>query len=292
MYADGSSPSAMKTLWFVLGLLNVAGLCHADRDIVYAARYYAPPGSHGAGSHFHIYRINPDGSGKTQLTFGMTDQSDPRWSPDGKQIIFIAYSANSDAATLCRIDADGRNQRVLRSLGAGETLPAPPTPGYKLEPANSAADTETYTLIALKTGKRLPVTVSEHGVGPDALLPMPGGGLVYAANERNSTSHENYFFYRLDAATGKLRYLTEGQFLAWSPDGSRFCAAPCRDTTRYEKRKSPFAVAPGDPAEYRSDAAYRLVWAAPLYVRAAGGPMKQITPRLSYVTGADWRKGT
>ena len=59
----------------------------------------------------------------------------------------------------------------------------------------------------------------------------------------------------------------------------------------YEKRKSPFAADPGDPAEYRSDAECRKVWFAPLYIRAVGGgKMRQITPRLSSVTGADWRK--
>ena len=86
----------MKTLWLILLLLGVSGLCRADRAIVYAARYYAPPGSHRT-SHVHIYRINPDGTGTTQLTFGAGDEDSPQWSPDGRQILFAAYPANSDA---------------------------------------------------------------------------------------------------------------------------------------------------------------------------------------------------
>ena len=284
----------MKIHWLVLLLFSLCGAAHADRDIVYAARYYAPPGSHGDGSHFHIYRINPDGTGTTQLTFGAGDEATPQWSPDGRQILFAACPANSDAWTLCRMDADGRDQQRLEALKDGAWPPKPATPGYKLENDGSATDPDIYTLIALKTGRRLRLTVPDPGIyGDDALLPMPGGGLVYAANQRNSTSHENYFFYRINAATGKLRYLTEGQFLAWSPDGSRYCVAPCRDTMPYEKRKVPLPVDPSESAKERSGDKYLMIWIAPLYVRiVAGGPMKQITPRLSYVTGADWRKGT
>ena len=114
---------------------------------------------------------------------------------------------------------------------------------------------------------------------------------MYAANNHNSTVGRDYLFYRLTPETGALHYLTEGQFLAWSPDGSRICTAPGRDTTPYEKRRYAFAVQKGASAEERTEDEYRLVWSAPLYVRAsAGGSMWALTPRLSWVTGADWRK--
>ncbi len=55
--------------------------------------------------------------------------------------------------------------------------------------------------------------------------------------------------------------------------------APGRDTTPYDKRANP-----------RPGSAFRLVWTAPRSIRAAaGGPMRALTPRLSYVTAADWR---
>ena len=258
-------------------LILCAARASADRDIVYAARYYAPPGSHRT-SHAHLYRINPDGTGKTQLTFGAGDEEAPKWSADGTQITFVAYRANSSVPLLCRMNANGSGQRVVKPLGENDVLPAPPTPGYKLENADPATDTgtATHTLIALKTGKRLilPVPPDDQWLG--ILLPMPGTDLVYASNNHNSTVGTDYLFYQVKPDTGAMRYLTEGQFLAWSPDGSRFCVAPGRDTTFYE---------------HRAGHEDRLVWFAPLYVRAAsGGKMQQITPRLSYVNGADWRK--
>ncbi|MCU1262742.1 MAG: hypothetical protein JWO80_5627 [Bryobacterales bacterium] len=38
----------------------------------------------------HIWRVNADGSGVTQMTSGADGESNPRWSPDGKTIAFVA----------------------------------------------------------------------------------------------------------------------------------------------------------------------------------------------------------
>ncbi len=57
----------------------------------------------------HIYRINADGTGQVQLTFGDRGESSPRWSPDGKQIAFTT-----------RRDPDANNQIYLLSIEGGE----------------------------------------------------------------------------------------------------------------------------------------------------------------------------
>ena len=281
----------MKTCWLLL-LLGLCGAAHADRDIVYAARYYAPPGSHRT-SHFHLYRINPDGTGKTQLTRGETDESTPHWTADGK-ITFIAYQATGSTATLCRIDADGSNRRVIKTLGESETLPGPVTPGYRLEnidPVLPGDNEAKHVLVNTRTGQRLRLTVPDHDDYDDGLFPLPGGGLMYGANNHNSTVGTDYAFYRLNPNTGALVSITTGQFLTWSPDGTRFCVAHGRDTVPYDRRPDPPPAEPGETPEDKTARLYRLVWSAPLFVRAAGGgPMRQLTPRLSYVIGADWRK--
>ncbi len=287
----------MKALWLVLLMLAGVPAAHADRGIVYAARYYTPPGSHRT-SHFHLYRINPDGTGKTQLTFGTSDEENPTWTVDGRHIIFVQYyryfDADQSPPMLCEVDENGKKRHVLKVLTEAAAFPNPPAVfGYRLdndETDNDRAATR-HILINLKTNARQTLKVPVDGDGSDVLLPMPGTDLVYAVNNHNSTVGTDYLFYRLNTHMGSMRYLTEGQFLAWSPNGLQFCVAPGRDTTPYKKRSEPFPIRHGASAEERAEDEYRTVWFAPLYVRAAaGGPMKQITPRLSYVTGADWRK--
>jgi dipeptidyl aminopeptidase/acylaminoacyl peptidase len=57
----------------------------------------------------HIFRINADGTGQVQLTFGERGESSPRWSPDGRAIAFLA-----------RRDADPGNQIYLLQSEGGE----------------------------------------------------------------------------------------------------------------------------------------------------------------------------
>jgi dipeptidyl aminopeptidase/acylaminoacyl peptidase len=57
----------------------------------------------------HIYRINADGTGQVQLTFGDRGENSPRWSPDGKLIAFTT-----------RRDPDTTNQIYLLNVDGGE----------------------------------------------------------------------------------------------------------------------------------------------------------------------------
>jgi dipeptidyl aminopeptidase/acylaminoacyl peptidase len=60
----------------------------------------------------HIWMINSDGSGATQLTTGAEGETAPRWSPDGKAIAFLAKRGDAVA-----------NQIYLLSSAGGEARP-------------------------------------------------------------------------------------------------------------------------------------------------------------------------
>jgi dipeptidyl aminopeptidase/acylaminoacyl peptidase len=72
----------------LLSIISAAGCYAQTPPIAYAAREYYPPSSKRT-SHFHLYLINPDGSGKRQLTQGEGDERSPRWSPDGAKLLYL-----------------------------------------------------------------------------------------------------------------------------------------------------------------------------------------------------------
>jgi Tol biopolymer transport system component len=54
-----------------------------------------------------IYTINPDGSGKTQLTHNDTDDEDPAYSPDGKKIVYAGQDGPKGDLEIYTINARG-----------------------------------------------------------------------------------------------------------------------------------------------------------------------------------------
>ena len=74
-----------------------------------------------SGNQANIFTINPDGSGKKQLTTSSRRNENPSWSPDGH---FIAFSSNRNATKdIYIMYANGENQRRL-SKGGGKSFPA------------------------------------------------------------------------------------------------------------------------------------------------------------------------
>jgi uncharacterized protein YraI len=75
------------------------------------------------GSHWEIFRINPDGSGVVALTRPVTTLVDqlpsnvaPAFSPDGSQVVFLSNRRDDNDAGPWRLwvmNADGSNQRPL-----------------------------------------------------------------------------------------------------------------------------------------------------------------------------------
>jgi hypothetical protein len=58
------------------------------------------------GKDYEIYTINPNGSGKRQLTHNNTDDIDPSYSPDAKKIVYAGQ--DGPKGDLARIIHEGR----------------------------------------------------------------------------------------------------------------------------------------------------------------------------------------
>jgi hypothetical protein len=64
-------------------------LHHDGKQIVFAYTDIGQRGTWNEGSTFHIFKVNADGTGLTQLTQGPHNDFDPTWLPDGR-IVFIS----------------------------------------------------------------------------------------------------------------------------------------------------------------------------------------------------------
>ncbi|HVV26867.1 MAG TPA: hypothetical protein VHC40_02755 [Rhizomicrobium sp.] len=55
-----------------------------------------------------LWRAHPDGSGRTQVTSGSTRDWEPRVSPDGKWLVYLAYGASAPVDRMTRSDVEVR----------------------------------------------------------------------------------------------------------------------------------------------------------------------------------------
>ena len=198
---------------------------------------------------------------------------------------------------LYEIAANGGRLHLLKVLKDSDHSwpPEPPPPDCDVEDfdPDSHKVPHDVALVNAKTGRRLKMQVTkdsdEDPVG--YVISGPGGSLVYQAYYHNTEIKKDSLFYLLNPKTGTLRRLTDGNALIWSPDGSRFCLIPSPRLIPYEKRREPYKAYKNDTSWDKIRNKYLIVESVSLYVRAVGGgKMQQLTPILSCVDGADWRK--
>src|SRR5262249_10249157 len=79
----------------------------------------------------HIWSINPNGTGLTQLTKGPAFDDQAAKSPDGTRVVFARRTTASGPAQLFVMDADGANLIQLTSTG-DNTAPAWSPDGQKI----------------------------------------------------------------------------------------------------------------------------------------------------------------
>ena len=66
--------------------------------------------------------MNPDGSGRSQITNQRESSQDPSWSPDGTRIAFVAQTEGRESVAV--IGADGSGRKVLTGPTLAVTAPS------------------------------------------------------------------------------------------------------------------------------------------------------------------------
>ncbi len=167
------------------------------------------------GGSSDIYRILPDGSGLTRITYDPADEGDPSWSPDGTRIAFTANrSGNGD---LYVMDAAGGRWTQLTCDPADDIHPVWSPDGSRIAfVSNRDGDWELLVINADGTGRRQLTHNAAWDSFPD--WSPDGTRLVYTSRRTG-----NYDLFLLDLTTEADRQLTTSPYSdahpTWSPGG-------------------------------------------------------------------------
>lgn len=179
-----------------------------------------------------IWLQEADGGPPRPLTQGRAD-SQPRWSPDGRRLVFLRKAPGQDAPQLHLLELDGGEARCLTQLSKGASAAAWSPDGRKLaflsrSPYPDEADT--------KAPPKAPGRLVTRPVWR-----MNGEGFI------DWERRDQVWLLSLDAEEGPRR-LTAGPWAAgaprWSPDGNRlFFTGDPRPEPWFERgRNQLFAV--------------------------------------------------
>src|SRR5215204_3477379 len=121
------------------------------------------------GEDYEIYTINPDGSGKTQLTHNNTDDLDPSYSPDGKKIVYSGKDGPKGDLEIYTINARGGDKFQVTHNDVDEEEPAYSPSGKRIAYACwgetfRIVDTDICT-ISVRRDDKLAKLIPEKPVG-------------------------------------------------------------------------------------------------------------------------------
>lgn len=172
------------------------------------------------GYQSHLWLFPLDGSPGRQLTRGTGSDSGPKWSPDGKRLAFLS-TRGGGAPQIHLLELAGGEARPLGNLpqGAGD-IAWGPDGSFLLATAPVMVDPELR-------GKRGPAPKSAPKCKAEVAwrLPYKSDGIGYLLRRE-------IHLFRIDAATGEAKQLTNGPFDVMgfdvSPDGARVAYARTR----------------------------------------------------------------
>ena len=115
-----------------------------------------------------IYVIQPDGAGLRKLTPEGEMAGSPKWSADGKQLVF--YGLDAEYTFAARLFGEVRSQIISVDLATGARTEHTSGPGLKVSPQFLSADRIGYLIKGPGQKGELAFTTGEHG----AEAPAPG----------------------------------------------------------------------------------------------------------------------
>jgi TolB protein len=170
-----------------------------------------------------LYLIHPDGSGLRRLTDGEKFAGSPRWSPDGKRIVFYELAvADTHAAREGGWDAAVPSQIVSIEVASGARLELTSGRGLKISPQFLDDQRVGYVVkagpeagLAFTSGER-----GERGAMRNPRWSADGRQVVYDRGAVESVGGYQPL-QPLPGGGGRFNLVHFGRLAAFSPDGRR-----------------------------------------------------------------------
>ena len=181
------------------------------------------------GGLWHIYRMNLDGSGLTQLTFGPQDEVNPAWSPNGGQLLYEARLGNQ--WQVVRMNWDGSQPVPLTRAGNNRNAAWASDGKHIVFDSDRDGNRDIY-MMDLDGANQ--VALTHNSANEYAPVWSPDESMIAYLSEQNATADDctqNAFdecpreVFIMDAAGGFLKKVPDVKEwlfdVTWSPDGQR-----------------------------------------------------------------------
>src|SRR5882762_8988354 len=186
----------------------------------------------------HLYRLDIKGGNAIPITSGFSFESQPRFSPDGKQIVYVSDRSGADNIWISHADGSGA-RRLTSDVDTMFTSPAWTRDGRyilvsRLKPKGYGSALEVW-MYDVKGGSGLVVVQakgSESSPGPIAMgaIPSPDGRYLYFETRAGGFSENpRWQIARRDLQLGETQTITNDAGGAFrpllSPDGTKLVYA-------------------------------------------------------------------
>ncbi len=179
------------------------------------------------GGTFHIWVMNPDGSGVRQLTTGHGDDRDPRFSPDGTKIAFSSDRAFAGSYDVWVVDVASGSLTQITNGAADEFEPTWSPDGSRIAFVSGTGSTGTTIQSITSAGSPSSATNTEITAPAGSRLNSPSWSpdgkriayLQFAANKswlmvsgtRVGASNDVFPFYPVWLNNDVLLYTADGR---------------------------------------------------------------------------------
>jgi eukaryotic-like serine/threonine-protein kinase len=178
-----------------------------------------------------LWRSKLDGSERMQLTYPPMYAVLPRWSPDGKQIVFFEFAVTSDKpARIYEISADGGTPRQLMPNDPSQQLDPNWSPdGGKIVFAGESNDPSSAVRILHLASRQISVVPGSQGLYSPRWSPDGQHLCAFSADSRK--------LLLFDFQTQKWSELAQGSlgWLNWSHDGQYVYVLDFREKSAVER---------------------------------------------------------